>query len=345
MIDNCLILDIECFMWEGNLRGRVIITMHGFRPVSLPNAGTKGRCMTTGPAIAVTVLCGLIITAAVAPSPLFADDGPPSFLRKKQGLNTAEDGSIPYQKWRIADWHEDKRYVWVAGHHDFANATGIDLILYFHGMHAKDYYGDFRRKLEKLAEKRSRHPFLFVGFVDTPHKKGRDRGKYRWKAMVPERGDRPDKLLRCVNRIFRALRNSFPNIRAGRTHIVMAGFSGGGRVLDSVGEWLATANRDDRYAAVFRSKLRKIVYFDCWFDPEVVDVVPALLARNPAMKIVGTVHMKKPKKHAKMLAGKLKLKKLKKRGEMVGVGGRLLILRGSSHWDAMICRLNRALGG
>ena len=112
---------------------------------------------------------------------------------------------------------------------------------------------------------------------------------------------------------------------------------------DSVGNWLANSPKEDPYAKVFLAKLSKIVYFDCWFDPTVVETVPALLKSNPAMKIVGTVHMEKPKKHAALLAGRYKMRKMKKKDELVGAGGRLLIFSATSHWKAMISLLREAL--
>lgn len=265
-------------------------------------------------------------------------------LRPGDGILAEADGKIPYQRWRLLAWGNRMRYVWLAGNYDFRRFRGTDIILYFHGMHSKDYYRDFRGELAELATKNSRRPFLFVGFVDTPFTKSSDRGKHRWKALVPVEGQRPDRLFRAANEIFRAVRVTFPNIRKSGTKIVMAGFSGGGRVLDSVGSWLASSPRDDPYARVFRTTLNKICYFDCWFDPEVLDTVPALLKSSPSMRIIGTVHMKKPRKHAKIMADKFRMRTRKSGSELVGWGGRLKIFASKkSHWDAMISSLCQAL--
>ena len=116
-------------------------------------------------------------------------------------------------------------------------------------------------------------------------------------------------------------------------------------MLNSVGTWLARSPKDDHYASVFRSRLRKMVYFDCWFDPSIVETVPTLLASSPGVKIVGTVHMKKPLKNAAVLAGKFKMRKKKKRDALIGAGGRLIIFKDKSHWQAIIARLTQALEG
>ena len=85
------------------------------------------------------------------------------------------------------------------------------------------------------------------------------------------------------------------------------------------------------------------MYFDCWFDKDVVETVPALLEDNPGMKIVGTVHMKKPMEHASILANKFKMKADKKKRGLMTPDGRLTIYRDDSHWEAMISRLKEAL--
>jgi hypothetical protein len=258
-------------------------------------------------------------------------------------LAVTPEGELPYQAWRLPYWHKKLRYAWIVGNGDFRSARNVELILYFHGMHAKNYYRAFREQLESLAKKRKNRPFVFVGFVDTPYVKGKDRGKHRWMTMVPDKGARPDRLLNCINHVYRAFCLSFPRVRHGNTKIVLAGFSGGGRVLDSVGQWLARGARTDPYVRVFRARLSKIAYFDCWFDPAVLETVPALLKKSPRIKIVGTVHMKKPKEHASKLAGKLKLRKKGKSGDLVGHDGRLSIFKDKSHWKAMISRLSDAL--
>lgn len=258
-------------------------------------------------------------------------------------LVVSPTGTIPYQRWRIPSWDNEMRYVWMVGNHDFKASDGVEIILYFHGMHSKDYYRDFRKELKILSEKRPNRPFVFVGFVDTPYVGPASRGKGRWRSLVPREDERPELLFSIVNRIFKSFRSQFPNVKKEKTTIVLAGFSGGGRVLNSVGNWLARSGKDDPYADVLRSHLSKIVYFDCWFDKDVVETVPLLLKDNPSMKIVGTVHMKKPREHAALLAGRYKMKVRKKENELVGLGGRLVIFRNGSHWDAMISRLVQAL--
>jgi hypothetical protein len=266
-------------------------------------------------------------------------------LNRGRGLIVSPSGRVPYQRWRIPSWGNDLRYVWLVGYHDFRRSNRVELILYFHGMHSKDYFRSFRNELEELAIKRPSRPFIFAGFVDTPFAGSTSRSKNRWKLLAPHIGDRPDRLFRSINDIYSAFRRSFPHIRKSRTRLTLAGFSGGGRVLNSVGTWLAHCPRSDPYASVFRSRLSKMVYFDCWFDPSIVETVPTLLANSPRMKIVGTVHMKKPLKHAAVLAGKFKMKRRKRRDELIGAGGRLIIFRDKSHWRAMIDRLTEALGG
>lgn len=265
-------------------------------------------------------------------------------LEKNRGLVSAPTGKVPYQRWKTKAWNEELRYVWVVGNHDFRKFDHVDIVLYFHGMHSKDYYSPFERVLDELAANRPDRPFLFVGFVDTPYSVYESRDENRWKALVPHPGERPDRLFDTVNSVFTAFRKSFPNVNKNKTKIVLAGFSGGGRVLDSVGSWLAASPKEDPYAKVFSSRLSKIVYFDCWFDRSVVQTVPTLLESNPGVKIVGTVHMKKPKETAALLAGKLNMKTDKtKKDEMVGVGGRFVIFNEKSHWHAIISRLRQAL--
>lgn len=264
-------------------------------------------------------------------------------LESDRGLVVSRDGHVPYQRWRIPAWEDDMRYVWMVGDHDFRRSDRVEIILYFHGMHSKDYYRDFRKELKTLAEKRPNRPFLFVGFVDTPYVGPVSRGKGRWRSLVPHEDERPELLFSVINRIYKSFRSRFPNVRKDKTTIALAGFSGGGRVLNSVGNWLARSGKEDPYAEVLRSRLSKIVYFDCWFDKDVVETVPLLLKENPSMKIVGTVHMKKPLEHAAMLAGRYKMKARKKQNELIGLGGRLVIFRNGSHWDAMISRLAQAL--
>lgn len=266
-----------------------------------------------------------------------------AILEDDTGLVCSPSGEVPYQKWRIPPWHEDLRYVWMVGNYDFRKRDSLELILYFHGMHATDYYRAFRTELELLAEKRPDRPFLFVGFVDTPYVASESRHQNRWRLLVPAPGESPEPLFKIVNRMFKALKKSFPHIAKDRTTITLAGFSGGGRVLDAVGGWLARSPDDDPFARVFRSRLTKIAYFDCWFDSDMLETVPALLRDNPGMRIVGTVYMDKPKKNADMLADKLKMKKLKNEETLIGLGGRLKILRDKSHWNAMISRLKEAL--
>jgi hypothetical protein len=263
-------------------------------------------------------------------------------MSDKTGLITSASGEVPYQRWRVAPWDDEFRYVWLAGNYDFRRYDNVEIILFFHGMHSKDYYAAFRKELEALAQKRPHRPFLFVGMVDSPHSSSESRSKERWSALDVKEGDRPELLFQTINRVFKAFRARFPNVRKDKTKIVLAGFSGGGRVLNSVGNWLARSSKEDPYAEVFRSRLSKIAYFDCWFDKDVVETVPALLENNPRIKIVSTVHMKKPTELATALAGKVKMRRHPKKNELVGVGGRLVILRGQSHWDAMISRLVEA---
>ena len=133
-------------------------------------------------------------------------------LRDQWGLQTSESGQVPYQKWRIAPWHEDMRYVWMVGHHDFRKYDKVELILYFHGMHSKDYYQAFRKELESLAEKRPNDPFLFVGFVDSPFLPEGPASVQRWKALAPAEGERPERLSETVNRVYKAF-------QIGRAHV------------------------------------------------------------------------------------------------------------------------------
>jgi hypothetical protein len=219
----------------------------------------------------------------------------------------------------------------------------VELVLYFHGMHSKDYYRDFRRELDALVKKRPHNPFVFVGLVDTPYVDYAAQRKDRWNSMLCEANGRPEKLFTIVNHVYKAMKLRYPNIRKEKTHITLTAFSGGGKVLDSVTNWLAKADSDDSYARMFRTKLVKIVYFDCWFDKRVLTTIPSLLENNPKMKIVGTVHMKKPAEHAALLAEKFKIRKERKKGPLMALDGRLTIFHDDSHWNAMISRLKEAL--
>ncbi len=300
----------------------------------------------------VYILAHMIIVTALTFPPLLADfahsksiSGKTKVhnLRKGEGLLITREGAVPYQRWRIPQWNHSKAYFWAVGNYDFRKSDSVDLIFYFHGMHSKDYYKDFKAELEKLAEKRKNKPFLFVALVDTPYSKGRDRGKYRWKKIAPKHGKRPDKLIKIINRIYRAFTVRFPHIKTRNTKIVLAGFSGGGRVVSSVGKWLAETPDTDKFAKVFRQRLSKIVYFDCWFHPSDLEAVPTLLKINPRIKIVGTVAIKRPLKNAGILAKKFKMRRYGRKKGMVGAGGRLVIYRENGHWDAMIKRLEQAL--
>ena len=295
--------------------------------------------------LAALILIFLISTAHAASSrsPNIANKTRVMWMNDKQALLTTPDGSVPYQKWKLPEWDHSKAYIWVVGNHDFRKHENVDLILYFHGMHSKDYYEAFQATLDKLAKKRPRRPFLFVGFVDTPYSGSAYRKTHRWKTLVQSSGERPKRLFKIVNRVYKAFKKQFPHVKKGRTRIVLTAFSGGGRVLRSVGKWLAQSPKDDFFASAFRSHLAKIVYFDCWFNPTDVDTVHKLLQSNPSMKIVGTVHMGRPKKHAGMLAAKFKMRRLERGKRSVGLGGRFVIFRNKSHWDAMISRLEQAL--
>lgn len=266
-------------------------------------------------------------------------------MKPDEALIAAPSGRIPYQRWRIPPWSKEMRFIWVVGNHDFRRHDGVELVFYFHGMHSKDYFRAFRKELEGLARKRPNRPFLFVGLVDTPFVSSTERSKHRWTAIAEPEGERPDRLFATVNWVFKAFKRCHPHIKKRKTSIVLAGFSGGGRVLDSIGKWLAGSTPNDPYARFFLAKLSKIVYFDCWFNPTVVEIVPTLLRSNPSMKIVGTVHMKTPKKHAALLAGKLKMKKKRNRNHLTGVNGRLVIFRNKTHWEAIKDRLIEALDG
>lgn len=292
--------------------------------------------------IIVAACCWACSCTLLTQSPYLCQKTQLPSLQEDRGLVTGRGGKIPYQKWRVPPWDDELRYVWLVGDYDFRRFKQVEIILYFHGMHSKDYYRDFRNELELLVEKRPNQPFLFVGFVDTPGLHDSDR-KDRWASLAPQRGERPETLFRTVNSIFKAFRKRFPHIKKEDTTLALAGFSGGGKVLNSVGNWLAKSPEDDPYAEVFRSRLTKIAYFDCWFDKDVVETVPALLEKNPAMKIVGTVHMKKPVEHAVSIASKYRMKAHKQNNQLVGLDGRLMIFRDNSHWSAMISRLREAL--
>ncbi len=281
----------------------------------------------------------------LAHSPYLAVDTRIPMMRDQDSLIAAPSGLVPYQRWRIPPWSGNMRFIWLVGNHDFRRNDEVELVFYFHGMHSKDYYRAFRKELLELAAKRRDHPFLFVGVVDTPYVSSKERSEGRWKAISEPAGQRPEKLFSTVNWVFRAFKRAFPHVKKRKTRIVLAGFSGGGRVLDSVGKWLAGSPSDDPYARAFRSRLSKIVYFDCWFNPKVLEIVPALLRDNPSMKIVGTVHMKSPEKHAALLADKYKMNKRKNKNHLTGVNGRLIIFRNKSHWESMIARLTQALEG
>ena len=244
----------------------------------------------------------------------------------------------------MSSWDDDLRYVWLVGDYDFRKSRSVEIILYFHGMHSKDYYRSFRKELELLTAKRPKRPFLFVGFVDTPYVYSADRSKGRLghtRASEGRAARPPDR--ETVNNLFRALRGRFPHIRKDRTFLTLAGFSGGGRVLDSVAAWLSKSDKDDPYAEVFRAHLTKLAYFDCWFGKHVAETVPLLLQENPGMKIVGTVHMDTPRKNALLLANKFKMRANTKKRKLVGLNGRLVIYANDSHWQAMIARLSQAL--
>jgi hypothetical protein len=264
-------------------------------------------------------------------------------LKDRQALAVSPSGRIPYQRWRMSSWDDDLRYVWLVGDYDFRHSDSVEIILYFHGMHSKDYYTSFRKELELLTAKRPNRPFLFVGLVDTPYVFAEDRSKGRWSTLAPPHGERPDRLIETVNGIFKSLRTRFPHIRKDLTSLTLAGFSGGGRVLDSVAAWLSKSGKDDPYAEVFRAHLTKLAYFDCWFGKKVAETVPLLLQENPGMKIVGTVHMDTPRKNALILANKFKMRANTKKRELVGLNGRLVIYANDSHWQAMIARLSEAL--
>ncbi len=296
-----------------------------------------------GRLLAVAPLLLLCSCTLISHSPYVSRMTTVPLLNQSRGLICSSTGEVPYQKWRVPPWHEEMRHLWIVGDYDFRKSKDVELILYFHGMHSKDYYRAFRKELKHLATKRPDRPFLFVGFVDTPYVSGQDRGKNRWRSLLPKDGERPERLMKTVNRVFRAFRQRFPHIGKGKTTVTLAGFSGGGRVLDAVGSWLARSPKGDPYADVFRSRLIKMAYFDCWFDKDVLFTVPTLLANNPDMKIVGTVHMTKPRKHAAMLAEKFKMKRRREKDKLVGLGGRFVIFRDKSHWSAMISKLGEAL--
>ncbi|MGB9618171.1 MAG: hypothetical protein ACPL7J_12685 [Desulfomonilaceae bacterium] len=277
----------------------------------------------------------------LASSPFLIQQTTIPVLKQHTALAVSNDGKVPYQRWRIPPWDDNLRYVWLVGDYDFRRHNSVEIVLYFHGMHAKDYYSAFRKELDRVVEQRPNRPFLFVGFVDGPYVLPESRSAERWKSLS-QSGKRPDKLFAAINQVFRSFRLRFPNVKKEHTSIVLAGFSGGGRVLHAVGNWLAKS-KDDPYAEVFRSRLTKIIYFDCWFEKDVLETVPTLLETNPGMKIVATVHMKKPLEHASILANKYGLKKNKHADELVGLDGRLVIYRDDSHWSAMIGRLRQAL--
>ncbi len=289
------------------------------------------------------VCCSLCSCTLFTHFPRFAEQATIPALDPNKGFLTSSSGRVPYQRWRPPFWSEDMRYLWVVGNHDFRQFDEVEIVLYFHGMHSKDYYGCFDRELEELAAKRPRKPFLFVGFVDAPYDASQNRDENRWRTLAPRQGQRPDRLFGVVNSVYAAFRTSFPHVSKTKTKIVLAGFSGGGRVLDAIGNWLVASSRDDPYARVFLSRLSKIVYFDCWFDSAVVQTVPSLLENSPEVKIVGTVHMKKPKENAARIVGRLNMKPGPKKDVLVGAGGRLVIFGGKSHWDAIISRLGQAL--
>ena len=110
-------------------------------------------------------------------SPLLVRTSEIPVLENDHLLISESSGRVPYQRWRIPPWDEDMRYVWMVGNYDFRRFDQVEMILYFHGMHSKDYYSAFRKELELLAEKRPNRPFLFVGFVDTPFLPSETRAK------------------------------------------------------------------------------------------------------------------------------------------------------------------------
>jgi hypothetical protein len=304
----------------------------------------RGIAAVGGRVVCLFVLGTLLSSCTfLAQSPHLKQTTEVPVLDRETRLVAAPDGTIPYQRWRIPSWDDDLRYVWVVGNHNFRNADKLELILFFHGMHSSDYYASFKKELLALAAKRPDHPFVFVGFVDTPCLTPEERSRERWVTLAPKPGERPDRLLETVNRVFRAVRLQFPNIRKDKTTIALAGFSGGGRVLNSVGCWLAKNSAEDPYAEIFKARLSKLAYFDCWFERDVAQTIPTLLESNPRMKIVGTVHMKTPVLNAVLLASKYKMKGNKQKRELVGLDGRLVIFRNDSHWEAMIMRLAEAL--
>lgn len=304
------------------------------------------RCGSVSRLFLLVLICAVLICNSsctlLSQSPYLLQRTQIPVLEDQRGLVTRSDGQIPYQKWRIPPWDDDLKYVWLVGSHDFRKCDRVELILYFHGMHSKDYYLSFRKELSVLAEQRKNRPFLFIGFVDTPDL-NKFRSQDRWASLSPGPGEKPEMLFKTVNRVFKSFRKRFPHIKKENTTITLAGFSGGGRVLNSVGKWLARSPKDDPYAEVFRSRLAKIAYFDCWFERDVLDTVPALLENNPDIKIVGTVHMQKPVENAALIASKYRMKAKKENNELVGLNGRIVIYKDDSHWNAMISRLREAL--
>ena len=103
----------------------------------------------------------------------------------------------------------------------------------------------------------------------------------------------------------------------------------------SVGRFLSTSR------ILFFASLLILVFFS-------INLTKQIINRRDLQKDVDKLQnqidslQSKNQELAGLLAGKFKMRRHQKKNELVGLGGRLVILRGQSHWDAMISRLVEA---
>ncbi len=89
-------------------------------------------------ALPAAILISACSCTLLSRSPLLRTETAVRFLDADKGLIADPSGRLPYQKWRMSEWHDDMRHIWLVGNHDFRRSNQVELIFYFHGMHSPD---------------------------------------------------------------------------------------------------------------------------------------------------------------------------------------------------------------
>jgi hypothetical protein len=231
-----------------------------------------------------------------------------------------------YYKFTLPSWRNG-RYLYMIFHKSVIGRNYCRMLMYCHGMHARDYHRTVGIEMKKGANVQTKRELVFVGLVDIPS--GRGTWRNRWEEFIKKMGKGPELIFDIVDDLEPTIKSIIPSI--DKIDIILSGHSGGHRVLDNVSQMMLKGSKDKRLAE-FKEKLIGVYHFDVWYSAVVVKYIPKFLKRFPHIKLFASLNHNEPVRYGKKI---MKLLQMKKHGNYYSThDGNLKIRYGVSHWGA-----------